>query len=481
MSAWSEPDVTVIGGGMAGCEAAWQLAELGFRVALCESKPAQISPAHQTPLLAELVCSNSLRSDDPETPAGMLKRELRQAGSLLMACAASHRVPAGNALAVDRFGFGRAVTVALAMHPRIRIERRPVDDWPTGPVVVATGPLTAGPIGALIRRHLGGDRMYFYDAIAPIVAADSIDMSCAYKASRWNRESDPALTGGGGRGAGGEGGGGDAGGGSGDDGEASVGDYINCPIDKDTYRAFVAAVKAGRQVVPHEFEEPRYFESCLPIEVMAERGDDTLRYGPMRPVGLTDPRTGRWPHAVVQLRPENRYLTAYNLVGFQTRLAYPEQQRIFAMVPALARAEWLRFGSIHRNTYVDAPRLLGATFELLDQPQVRLAGLLTGVEGYIESCAMGLVCAHLFADAAAGRTPTPPPPTTMMGALYTHVRTPRGPKERYAPTNVNFGLLPPVPELTMKAKDIRRRAQIGRAVADFDAWAAARRPRGAAA
>lgn len=455
MTGWREPDVTVIGGGMAGCEAAWQLAELGFRVALCESKPTAMSPAHQTPLLGELVCSNSLRSDDPETPAGLLKRELRDAGSLLMTCANQARVPAGAALAVDRVGFGRAITVALCMHPRIRLERRAVDDWPEGPVVVATGPLTAGPIGALIRRQLGGDRMYFYDAIAPIVAADSIDHDHAFRASRWNRESVPE--------------GGDTG-----DASAPVGDYINCPIDKPTYHAFVAAVNAGRQVTPHEFEEPRYFESCLPIEVMAKRGEDTLRFGPMRPVGLTDPRTGRWPYAVVQLRPENRYLTAYNLVGFQTRLAYPEQQRIFAMVPALAKAEWLRFGSIHRNTYVDAPRLLGPGFELLGEPRVRLAGLLTGVEGYIESCAMGLVAAHLFADEQAGRALAPPPPTSMMGALYTHVRTPRGPKERYSPTNVNFGLLPPAPT-TLKAKDQKRRAQLAAATADFAAWVTSRR------
>lgn len=445
MSRWIDPDVTVVGGGMAGSEAAWQLAERGFRVALCESKPSAMSPAHQTPLLGELVCSNSLRSDDPGTPAGLLKRELRAAGSLVIGCADRHRVPAGAALAVERFGFGRAITVALALHPNVRIERRPVDELPDGPVIVATGPLTAGPIGALIRKHLGGDRMYFYDAIAPIVAAESIDLEHAFKSSRWNKESD----------------------------DASEGDYINCPIDEPTYRAFVEAVKTGRQVTPHEFEEPRYFESCLPIEVMAERGDDTLRYGPMRPVGLTDPKTGRWPFAVVQLRPENRYLTAYNLVGFQTRLAYPEQQRIFAMVPALARAEWLRFGSIHRNTYVDAPRLLGPTFELHERPTLRLAGLLTGVEGYIESCAMGLLCARMFADHAAGRAPAPPPPTTMMGALYQHVRTPRGPKERYAPTNVNFGLLPPAPPGPRRSKEARRGEQIARAVADFDAWAAA--------
>jgi methylenetetrahydrofolate--tRNA-(uracil-5-)-methyltransferase len=454
-TAWRDPDVTVIGGGMAGCEASWQLAEAGFRVALCESKPTAMSPAHQTPLLGELVCSNSLRSNDLDTPAGMLKRELRAAGSLLIACADRHRVPAGAALAVDRFGFGRAVTVALAMHPRIRIERRAVDDWPIGPVIVATGPLTAGPIGSLIRRRLGGDRMYFYDAIAPIVAADSIDLDHAYFGSRWGKDSPVEA---------------DLGG---DSGEASAGDYINCSLDEPTYRALVAAIRTGRQVTPHEFEEPRYFEGCLPIEVMVDRGDETLRYGPMRPIGLDDPRTGRWPFAVVQLRPENRYRTAYNLVGFQTRLAYPEQQRIFAMVPALAKAEWLRFGSIHRNTYVDAPRLLGPSFELLEQPEIRLAGLLTGVEGYIESCAMGLLCARLFVDAQAGRRLRPPPPTTMMGALYGHVRTPRSAKERYAPTNVNFGLLPPAPAGPRRTKEVRRKQQIDRAVADFDAWVCA--------
>ena len=476
MTRWIDPDVTVVGGGMAGSEAAWQLAELGFRVALCESKPSAMSPAHQSPLLGELVCSNSLRSDDPATPAGLLKRELRGAGSLVIACADRHRVPAGAALAVDRWNFGRAITVALALHPRIRLERRAVESMPEGPVIVATGPLTSGPIGELIRRHLGGDRMYFYDAIAPIVAADSIDHGHAFRASRWNKESDPEQTGGGGANAGAVDRAADrAAGGSGDDGDASVGDYINCPLDEPTYRAFVEAVKTGRQVTPHEFEEPRYFESCLPIEVMAERGDDTLRFGPMRPVGLTDPKTGRWPFAVVQLRPENRYLTAYNLVGFQTRLAYPEQQRIFAMVPALAGAEWLRFGSIHRNTYVDAPRLLGAAFELRDQPRLRLAGLLTGVEGYIESCAMGLLCARLFADQQAGRPLAPPPVTTMMGALYQHVRTPRGPKERYAPTNVNFGLLPPAAGGRRRGKDVRRAEQIARAVVDFDGWIAERK------
>ncbi|HVK74384.1 MAG TPA: methylenetetrahydrofolate--tRNA-(uracil(54)-C(5))-methyltransferase (FADH(2)-oxidizing) TrmFO [Kofleriaceae bacterium] len=469
MTTWRDPDVTVVGGGMAGCEAAWQLAERGLRVALVEQKPAAMSPAHQTPLLGELVCSNSLRSNDVDTPAGLLKHELRQAGSMVIGCADQHRVPAGQALAVERFGFGRAITVRLAVHPNVRLERRPLDELPAGPVIVATGPLTGGPLGAVIRKQLGGDRMYFYDAIAPIVAAESIDMDHAFKASRWGKDQagrrpKPAAPG--------TPPPDDAADGAAED----VGDYINCPIDKDTYVAFVEAVRSGRKVTPHEFEEPRYFESCLPIEVMADRGLDVLRFGPMRPVGLTDPRTGRWPYAVVQLRPENRYLTAYNLVGFQTRLAYPEQQRIFAMVPALARAEWLRFGSIHRNTYVDAPRLLGPRLELRSAPALRFAGLLTGVEGYIESCAMGLVCAWLLADELAGRPLAPPPPTTMLGALYQHVTGPRPDGAAYAPTNVNFGLLPPADIVAhRKDKQARRKAQIARALADVDAWIAGAR------
>lgn len=462
MATWIDADVTVVGGGMAGCEAAWQLAERGLRVALVEQKPTAMSPAHHTPLLGELVCSNSLRSNDLDTPAGLLKDELRRAGSLVIACADQHRVPAGQALAVERIGFGREITVRLGLHPNVRLERRPLDELPAGPVVIATGPLTGGPLGAVIRQQLGGDRMYFYDAIAPIVAAESIDMDHAYRKSRWDKGT--AV-------------GGDAAATADGAGEiAATGDYINCPIDKDTYYAFVEAIRAGRRVMPHEFEEPRYFESCLPIEVMADRGPDVLRFGPMRPVGLTDPRTGRWPYAVVQLRPENRYLTAYNLVGFQTRLAYPEQQRIFAMVPALARAEWLRFGSIHRNTYVDAPTLLGPRLELRSQPRLRFAGLLTGVEGYIESCAMGLLGAWLLADELAGEALAPPPATTLLGALYQHVTGPRPPGAPYTPTNVNYGLLPPSTFVGHKHdKQGRRRQQIARAIDDLDAWIAGRR------
>lgn len=426
---------------MAGCEAAWQLAEAGLEVALVEMKPGAMSAAHQSALLGELVCSNSLRSDDPVAPAGLLKQELRRCGSLVIACADRHRVPAGQALAVERFGFAREITTRLALHPRIRIERRRVDELPATPVIVATGPLTDGALAAVIRDQLGGDRMYFYDAIAPIVAADSIDWNHAFAASRWERDSEPEST----------------------------GDYINCPLDKAQYEAFVAAVAAGRKVLPHAFEEPKYFEACMPIEVMVERGPQTLRFGPMRPIGLRDPRTGHRPWAVIQLRPENSYGTAFNLVGCQTRLAYPEQQRIFAMVPALANAEFLRFGSIHRNTYIDAPARLGARLELTTRPAIRFAGLLTGVEGYIESCAIGLVCSWLLVDELAGRPLAPPPPTTMLGALYHHITAARDSKYKYGPTNVNYGLLPPLPGTR---KDNRKPRMAERAAADLDGWLA---------
>jgi len=452
VSAW-QPEVTVVGAGMAGSEAAWQLAELGLRVALVEMKPCAMSPAHQSPLLGELVCSNSLRSDDPVAPAGLLKHELRRCGSMVIACADQHKVPAGQALAVERFGFARAITQRLALHPRIRIERRRLDELPDGPVIVCTGPLTEGALGEVIRAELGGDRMYFYDAIAPIVAADSIDWDFAFRASRWGRDSDaPNRDSNEDRAAG---------------GDTGVGDYVNCPMNKAEYEAFVEAVNGGRKVLPHDFEEPKYFESCMPIEVMAERGPQTLRFGPMRPIGLRDPRTGHRPWAVVQLRPENKYLTAYNLVGFQTRLAYPEQQRIFQMIPALRRAEFLRFGSIHRNTYIDAPSRLGDRFELRSRPNVRFAGLLTGVEGYIESCAMGLVVAWMLAGDVTGRAVPPPVPTTMLGGLYHHVTGHREPNYKYGPTNVNYGLLPPLDGVR---KDHRKQRMSERAREDLERW-----------
>jgi methylenetetrahydrofolate--tRNA-(uracil-5-)-methyltransferase len=344
-----KPEVTVIGGGLAGCEAAWQLARAGVACALVESKPVLLSPAHTTPLLAEIVCSNSLRSDDPSAPAGLLKAELRRAGSLILACADRTRVPAGDALAVDRHAFSREVTARIAGERAIRLERRAIDGLPEGPVIIATGPLTGGALARELSA-LVGENLYFYDAIAPIVDAETIDWSQTFRASRRD--------------------------------EAGVeGDYVNCPLDREQYYAFVEAVRGGRKVLPHAFEQPRYFEGCLPIEVMADRGADVLAFGPMRPVGLVDPRTGRRPFAVVQLRAENRYGTCFNLVGFQTRLAYPEQKRIFQLIPALARAEFLRFGSIHRNSFVDAPRCLGPELEVRARSNVRLGGLLTGVEG----------------------------------------------------------------------------------------------------
>lgn len=434
------PEITVVGGGLAGCEAAWQLAESGISVLLRESKPEVMSPAHSTPLLAEIVCSNSLRSDSPEAPAGLLKAELRRAGSIILACADATRVPAGEALAVDRFAFARLVTARLANHPRVVIERRVVDALPEGPCIVATGPLTGGRLA----RELGalcGKPLYFYDAIAPIVDAETVDAHIAFRGSRWDADTDP-------------------------DG----GDYLNCPMDQASYVAFVEAVRAGRKVTPHAFEEARYFEGCLPIEVMADRGLDVLAFGPCKPVGLTDPRTGRRPHAVVQLRAENRHRTAYNLVGFQTRLAYPEQQRIFRMIPGLENAEFLRYGSIHRNSYVDSPRLLGRTLELLARPSIRLAGQITGVEGYIESTAMGLVAARFAVGALKRRYVVPPPPETAMGALYQHITRPRTAKEPFVPMNINFGLFPPLGGRPNK-KD-KRRMHAERAAAAFGAWCA---------
>ena len=444
----------VVGGGLAGCEAAWQLAERGVDVTLGESKPEVMSAAHSTPLLAEIVCSNSLRSDALESPAGLLKAELRRAGSLILACADATRVPAGEALAVDRFAFARLCTTRIVNHPRIRLERRVVDELPEGDAIVATGPLTGGRLA----RQLGelcGRPLYFYDAIAPIVDAETIDRTIAFRASRWGRDTRADAVAGE-IGEGGEG------------SDAESGDYLNCPLDRDEYAAFVAAVRAGRKVAPHSFEEARYFEGCLPVEVMADRGLDVLAFGPMRPVGLTDPRTGKRPHAVVQLRPETRHLSAYNLVGFQTRLAYPEQQRIFRMIPGLGAAEFLRMGSIHRNSYVDSPRLLGPELELRNRPQIRLAGQITGVEGYIESTAMGLLAGRFAAARARGAVAVPPPPESAMGALYVHVTRPRATGEPFEPMNINFGLLPPLAGRAPKRE--RRRLYAERAVAAFGGW-----------
>jgi methylenetetrahydrofolate--tRNA-(uracil-5-)-methyltransferase len=427
---------TVIGAGLAGCEAAWQLARAGHDVDLVEAKPAAFSPAHGSPLCAELVCSNSLKSNDPETAAGTLKAELRRLGSLVIACADATRVPAGGALAVERRVFARRVTAAIAFEPRIRLRRAAPDAVPAGPVVVATGPLTFGALARELRRLLG-EALHFYDAIAPIVDADSIDLARAFRGDRWGATGAEAA-------------------------------YINCPLTREEYQALVAALRAGTKVPPHGFEEPRYFEGCLPVEVLAARGEDALAYGPLRPVGLRDPAGGPRPHAVVQLRPEDSAGRSYNLVGFQTRLTYPEQRRVFRLIPALHRAEFLRLGSIHRNSYVDAPRLLGPELELKARPEWRLAGQIAGVEGYTESIAVGLLCGRFLAARLAGGALPPPPPETALGALLAHLGRPRGPKERYDPAHVTHGLLPPLPGRVRKPDRGRRYHE--RAMAALEQW-----------
>ncbi|MEW6221450.1 MAG: methylenetetrahydrofolate--tRNA-(uracil(54)-C(5))-methyltransferase (FADH(2)-oxidizing) TrmFO [Thermodesulfobacteriota bacterium] len=404
--------VTIVGGGLAGCEAAWQAVSRGCPVRLLEMRPQVTTPAHTTGLLAELVCSNSLRSAEISSAIGLLKEEMRQLGSLIMAAAAETEVPAGKALAVDREAFASAVTGRLEAHPLVTVVRREVATIPKpeetgGPVVIATGPLTSPALTAALQDLVGHRQLAFYDAIAPIVAADSIDRTQVYSASRY---------------------------------QDGPGDYLNCPMDAGQYQTFIEAL-AGAQTVPlRDFEEPRYFEGCLPIEVMLERGPETLRFGPMKPVGLPDPRTGALPHAVVQLRQENRQADAYNLVGFQTKLTYPEQDRVFRLIPGLAAASFLRYGSIHRNTFVCAPVILEPTLGMKGQPGLFLAGQLTGVEGYVESAAMGLLAGINAARLTAGLAPVVPPPATALGSLITHLTMSEA--RHFQPSNVNFGLFP---------------------------------------
>ncbi len=431
--------VRVIGAGLSGAEVAWQLAERGHTVRLCDMKPVNMSPAHRTPLFAELVCSNSMRSDDKNTPSGLLKDELRKMDSVILQCADAHRVPAGTALAIERVGFSRAVTMRLAQHPRITIERGITEGFSEETTVLCTGPLTTGNLAESLQKIVGEEKFYFYDAIAPIVATDSIDFDHAFYGSRWDKNQDPTL-----------------------------GDYINCSVNKEQYIELVREIRQARKVIPHHFEKPKYFEGCLPIDVMAERGEDVLRFGPMRPVGLDDPRTGKWPYAVVQLRPENPYRTSYNLVGFQTRLAYPEQKRVFSIIPALKNADFLRLGSIHRNSYINAPKLLGPNLAFLSMPHVFVGGLLTGVEGYIESCGMGMLAALSVHAELTGSSVDFPPPTTALGGMYYHVTRQREAKESYIPTNINFGLLPPLQQ-KMKKK-LRKIAKAERGHSDFDSW-----------
>jgi methylenetetrahydrofolate--tRNA-(uracil-5-)-methyltransferase len=433
--------IHIVGGGLAGSEAAWQLAEAGVNVRLSEMRGGgDMTPAHQGDGLAELVCSNSFRSDDAENNAvGLLHAEMRELGSLIMTCADAHRVPAGSALAVDRDGFSAAVTRALSRHPLIDVVRERVDTLPAGPAIIATGPLTAAPLAESIAAATGSSALAFFDAIAPIVHRDSIDMDVAWMASRWDKQA-----------------------------EGSEGDYINCPMTRDQYVAFREGLLAGDKTEFREWEKDTpYFEGCMPIEVMAERGEDTLRYGPMKPVGLDDPRTGRWPYAVVQLRQDNALGTLWNMVGFQTKLKHAEQVRLFRTIPGLEQAEFARLGGLHRNTFLNSPRLLDATLRLRSAPHVRFAGQITGCEGYVESAAIGLLAGRFAAAELAGRRLSPPPLTTALGALLGHI-TGGADATSYQPMNVNFGLFPPIIGKVKKAE--RKHRYTSRAQADLRGW-----------
>ena len=429
-------DIQVIGGGLAGSEAAWQLAEAGLRVRLSEMRGgADSTPAHHTDGLSELVCSNSFRSDDAENNAvGLIHQEMRALGSLILREGDRHRVPAGSALAVDRDGFSQGVTAALAAHPNVEIVRERVDALPEGPAIIATGPLTAPLLADAIAAETGRDALTFFDAIAPIVHHDSIDMEVAWKAARWDKGGN---------------------------------DYINCPMDKDQYHAFVAGLIDGEKTEYKGWEDVPYFEGCMPIEVMAERGPETLRFGPMKGVGLDNPRTGRWPYACVQLRQDNASGTLWNIVGFQTKLKHAEQVRLFRTIPGLEKAEFARLGGLHRNTFLRSPELLDPELRLKSRPAIRFAGQVTGCEGYVESAAIGLLAGRFAAAELTGRTLAPPPPETALGALLGHI-TGGAVAETYQPMNVNFGLFPPIPGRTKKAD--RKRMYTDRARAALDGW-----------
>lgn len=412
--------ITIIGGGLAGSEAAWQLARMGIAVRLVEMKPKRYSPAHSMSDLGELVCSNSLRSSARESAAGLLKEELRILNSLIMEAADATSVPAGKALAVDRTLFSQFITERITSSLLITLEREELKNVPPeaeGTVIVATGPLTSDELAADIMRVLGSEGMYFYDAIAPIVISDSLDMTRLFQASRY------------------------------DDQE---GDYLNAPMDEPTYRSFVAEIMSARKVDPYPFENIPHFEGCLPVEELAARGPDTLAFGPMKPVGLIDPSTGGRPFAVVQLRAENRQKTLYNMVGFQTKMTYSEQERVFRIIPGMENAVFARLGSIHRNTYLDAPRLLDRYSRSVSHPHIFFAGQITGVEGYIESTASGLAVGLLAGLLTRGETAELPPTTTAIGALLRHTRAEGS--RRYEPMNVNFGLIDAPPPGTSKKR-----------------------------
>ena len=400
-------DITVVGAGLAGSEAAWQLANMGLKVRLIEMKPEKKTPAHQSDLFGELVCSNSLRGDSLANAIGLLKEELRHLGSLIMRCAQENRVEAGGALAVDRVAFAAAITKALEEHENIEIVHEELTEIPEGPAIIATGPLTSDPMAAAISDYFGGAKgLNFYDAAAPLVSFESLDMDHCWFASRYDKGS---------------------------------ADYINCAMDRQQYLDFVRELSNAEEAAVHGFEDKKVFEGCMPVEVMARRGEDTLRYGPLKPVGLKNPKTGKEPYAVVQLRKDNRTGTVYNIVGFQTHLRWPEQKRVFSMIPALSHAEYLRYGVMHRNTYLDSPRLLDRYYRARKNPSIAFAGQMTGVEGYIESTASGMLAALEMGRTILGREPLNFPTYTAIGALAGYISDESVVK--FQPMNVNFGII----------------------------------------
>jgi methylenetetrahydrofolate--tRNA-(uracil-5-)-methyltransferase len=447
----TEPVVQIVGAGLAGSEAAWQVASRGVRVVLHEMRPVVPTAVHKTAGCAELVCSNSFRGDKLDNAVGLLKEEMRRFGSFVMAAADETRVPAGGALAVDRERFSALVTRWLRESPLIEVREGVVERLPSErPLIVATGPLTGDALAADIAARVGSDGLAYYDAIAPIVSADSIDWSKVFRASRWDKgesEQDRAA-------------------------------YVNVPLDEAGYRKFVADVRAARKVEPKSFEEVRYFEGCLPLEVMADRGEMTLAFGPMKPVGLIDPKTGRRPYAVLQLRCEDGAESAYNMVGFQTRMTFGEQKRVFGLIPGLEHAEYQRFGSVHRNTFVNSPVALNDGFELKMRPGVYLAGQISGVEGYVESAASGLCIGIMLARKLRGEAALPPPAVTALGALMGHLRRPH---KDFQPSNVVWSMFPELDasHAQLRDKRLRREALVERALAALAGWigpSAARTP-----
>jgi methylenetetrahydrofolate--tRNA-(uracil-5-)-methyltransferase len=453
--------VHVIGGGLAGSEAAWQAAALGVQVVLHEMRPVRATAVHKTDRLAELVCSNSLRGDKLDNAVGLLKEEMRRLGSLVLRAADQHRVPAGAALAVDRDRFSQAITDAIQSHPLITLVRDEMPRMPRDPamypLIIATGPLTSDTLSQDIAALVGAEHLYFYDAISPIVLAETLDMSKVFRASRWGRSlrrggssDQPAVACGV------------------DDGD---GDYLNCPLTEEEYGRFYDALASAESATVHDFDKEKFFEGCLPIEVMAHRGRDTLRFGPMKPVGLVDPRSGRTPYAVVQLRQDNIAGDHFSLVGFQTQLKWGEQARVLSLIPGLEHAEFVRFGMVHRNTYINGPTVLRETWQTRLRPDLFFAGQISGVEGYVESAASGLIAGRNAAAIARGEEPRVPPRTTAIGALayYVSHADPRS----YQPTNITFGIMPPpdAPAAGRRLKrDERKTATSERALRALDDW-----------